>query len=205
MKMTPIGEGCLKMKKMKSSFNSMATVALVLVAATTAGATINVYTDLNSWRASLGSYETETFNDGVLDYGITVVSGNGYIATDRWWDRVIPGESTTTWSFPRQVNAWAADFWDLAGPGGPGTNIQIYLDGVPAPSEIPNTMAGTFWGVTSTMPFSAVDVTAGTESGWCETYEMDNMSFSAVPAPGAIVLGGLGTLLVGWLRRRRAV
>jgi hypothetical protein len=192
---------------MKSFVYTLVVVSFISVLAGTAGATIAVYTDLNSWRANLGSYETETFNDGTLHYGITVSTGSGYITGNEWWDRVIPGQSTTTWSFPGQLNAWAADFWDLAGPGGPGTGIQVYLDGVAVPSEIPNTTAGTFWGVTSDVPFSSVLVAAGTNPyGWCETYTMDNMSFSpVVPAPGAILLAGLGTGLVGWLRRRRAL
>ena len=34
---------------------------------------------------------------------------------------------------------------------------------------------------------------------------LDKVSVVAVPAPGAILLAGLGTSLVGWLRRRNTV
>lgn len=179
-----------------------------------AEAAITVHTDLDSWRSSLGSYITETFNGQSLSSGVSVMSSNGQIASLMWTDRIVPGSATTTWGFSKPMNAWGADLWDLS-PDGMGTGIRVYLDGVSVPAEIPNTqipLSG-FWGVTSSTPFSQVLLMAGSHVGNSETYIMDNMSYSVadldptpvqIPAPGALVLCSLGAVLSGYFRRTRS-
>lgn len=174
-----------------------------------AGAAVTIHTDLNSWRSGLASYVTETFNDTVLEPGVSVTTDNGAFVSNLWHDRVTTSGDTTTWTFSQPIDAWGADFWNLGGPGGIGTGIQIHLDGALVPSEIPNTQTSGFWGVTSTTAFSEVLLTTGTQSqdAIAETYEMDNMSFSysptVVPAPSAMILAALGAAFAGWVWKKR--
>ena len=178
-------------------------VSLALLLAGTAGAAQTVYTDFSAWQAAVPGFGTEDFSDAVLNYGISVSTGNGSIALGQWSDKIVDSTQTTTWIFPEARTAWGAQIWDLT-PGGTETGLYVWLDGAPAPSPIANSTAGTFWGVTSTVPFLKVWVTTATGLGQ-ETYKMDDMVYSAIPAPGAILLGMIGTGVVGWLRSRRSL
>jgi hypothetical protein len=194
----------------------MTICVVILIAAGSASATITVYTDRPSWESAVGAYNEESFDDGVLDPGVSVISDNGKILPgvfvlgpdNVWWDQVIPveegGPATTTWSFATPLVGFGA-YWDLAGPGGPGKNLALFLNGTLVGTEIANTTQGGFFGVTSSVSFNSVLVTSGSESGWCETYEMDDMVYAPIPAPGAILLGSIGVSIVGWLRRRRTL
>jgi hypothetical protein len=159
------------------------------------GASITVYTDRSAWESAVNyDFEEEFFTDTTLNPGVSVITDNGYIDNVNrwWWDQVIPveqpgGPTTTTWIFADAIIGYGGN-WDPAGPGGPGTNIQLYLDGTPVSPEIPNSFAGNFFGVVSTVPFNQVLVSAGTYPyGWCERYTLDNMVY-AIPSTSAVNL-----------------
>lgn len=48
-----------------------------------------------------------------------------------------------------------------------------------------------------------VGITGLDLNGWSFGFDLDSVGVSCIPAPGAVLLGGIGAAVVGWLRRRR--
>lgn len=184
-------------------------LALLLGMSAMAGAvTFTVYNgalDPNAefnWEAACSNFKIQSFDSVVLNPGVTLTTLNGVINTgdDRFDDIVVPGGATTTWSFAPQVFG-VGGFFNLAGPGGPGTGIDVFADGLLA-GTITNDFAGQFWGFLSDTAFTAALFAADGQPGVQETYTMDDLHYCPVPVPPAVWLFGSGLLGLIGLRRK---
>jgi len=89
--------------------------------------------------------------------------------------------------------------WDSLGVGvidvyGPAMNPLVSLSNTTTGVNVTN-ISG--MGPVGYIYFNSIGDGAGAD--------IDNLGFSPIPAPGAIVLGGIGVGLIGWLRRRRTL
>jgi hypothetical protein len=171
---------------------------------------VTFYSNLGQFQAATPPTTLENFSTP-LNPGLTITGSHVNIAGGVMNDQINDDAATsTTFAFAAPMIAFGGDF-DLAGPGGRGTGILVTLDlvggGVQVlAQQIPSSLAGGFWGFVSTVAFTAVRFSEGTQASGVETYRLDNLRYAAapVPAPAALGLFGLGLLALGAARRRAA-
>jgi len=119
--------------------------------------------------------------------------------------------------FANAVNSVGLDLYDYRVDGGPKAGDQailtVYSDAnwtnaigtdvftIPAANPVDGNiehlevLLNGLGILSAQLSFTGADVGTG----------IDNVSFATIPAPGAMILGALGTGLVGWFRRRKSL
>jgi hypothetical protein len=151
---------------------------------------------VGSNAAAISAYMTELYGSNVVVLNGAVSTG-GPLGSDlhlmddgadaHWFAIQFMEKPITSVQF-----AWAGD----------SDHFHATADGVPIFDWNGD---GSNWGTTGIITFAKPATTLMFTDSNIGAIRIDDLSVTTTPAPGAVLLGGLGVCLVGWLRRRNTL
>ena len=112
---------------------------------------------------------------------------------------IFQGDFWVQFTTPALEVDFISGYWDLPSVG----VIDVYDPGMNPLASLTNTTTGV--NVTSLSGLGPIGYIYFNSIADGYGADMDNLAFEPIPAPGAILLGGIGVGIVSWLRRRRTL
>jgi hypothetical protein len=185
------------------------TICAVIALLTTAGA--NAAVTLKFTEVDLGSNTQVNLTDQFAAYGVIFDDAYRYIdSRDPWQepgpqgtngygasngllqDNGQPGEMATI-EFICPTDYVTIDWWTIVGD----ITVDVYDQG----GTLLDSFTGNGSGTETLQGMGAISTLTWHDSGGF--VQIANMTYNPIPAPAAILLGGIGVSIVGWLRSRK--
>ena len=193
-------------------FITICSIMLVMALSADAAVTIPCVETIDFTEVDLGSFPIVNLSDQFADYGVIFEDVYRYIddrdpfgddhgISNGVYEDQLVSATLGTVHFTNPTSFVMIDWWLIAGP-----TTQLIVEVYDSSDNLLDsfaTSAAVTSGTETLMGSGLISYMTFTNHGG--QTQIANITFAPIPAPGAVLLGGIGVVLVGWLRRRRAL